>query len=140
MVAAALRHTFSAMSMALSPADGAVDPVIGRGNRALDDHQVLAFIFLDDAIEHGVGVIARAGHDHLVVLPGKQVENDVGDIRVARSQHGFRASGAILELQPDQHGLLGLADGGHGLRQVTFGQRQHVASDASCRISPVGGE
>ena len=68
---------------------------------------------------------------HLVVFPGQEIENDVGDIRMARSQHGLRASGAVLELEPDQHGFLRLADRRDGLRQVTFGQRQRCQHSAT---------
>ena len=59
MVAAALRQTCVGDVHGGPPADGAVDAVIGRGNGALDHHQVLAFVLFDHAIQERVGVSRR---------------------------------------------------------------------------------
>ena len=85
--------------------DGAVDAAVGHRNGAFHDHQVLAFFLFHHAVEHLDRRVRRARHDDFVILPGKEIEDDVGDFRMARSKHRLRASRAVLKLQPDQHRL-----------------------------------
>ncbi len=40
--------------------------------------------------------------ERLVIVPGEQVEHDVGEGGMAGAQRGFRIAGAILEFEPDE--------------------------------------
>ncbi len=133
IVARALPQTSRAMSMAARPADRAIGAVLARRDGALDDGDVLALVVLDRLGQVLLGAIAGGGHDRLVVVDRERVEHDLGDRRTAGSQERLGVAAAVLELEPDEYGLLGLLDLGRDARADALRKRQrrgHHAAEA----------
>jgi hypothetical protein len=59
-----------------APADGAVNTIVGGGNRSLNHNNVFAFFFADHALQGSFSLFACAGHNGLVVFPGERLQND----------------------------------------------------------------
>src|SRR5450755_341830 len=99
------------------------EPVTGR-DRALDHSDVLAL-----EVAHGLralcfGLLARAGHDQLVVIPRERLEHNLSDVRLRRAQDRLRVTGTVLELPPDQHRPAHRAERLRDRRAIARRQRQ----------------
>ena len=105
-------------------ADRAIRAVGAGRNRALDDGDVAAGPSLTVVVQVLLGLVAGGGHDRLVVVDRQHVEDDLGRRRAAGPQEGLGVARAVLELEPDEHGLLRLLDRPRDLRRHAVGQRQ----------------
>jgi hypothetical protein len=91
--------------------DRAVRTVSTGRNRPLHDRDIGARFLLDDLGQDLVCLVPGGRHDSFVVFHREDVQDDVPHRRSAGAQERLGVASAILELQPDQGGLLLGLDG-----------------------------
>jgi len=75
---------------------------------------VLAFVFIHDFIDDGLGLMTGGSHDGVVIVQRDHGQDDVGGERVRGPYEGFRATGAFQTVQPEyRHAGLRLQRMGH---------------------------
>jgi len=83
------------------PGELHVNALIPGRDRALDDADVLAGVFVYGFRECCFGLLARPRHQRLVVFERDDVQNQIAQVRVGRPEQRLGAAGAVLKCQPD---------------------------------------
>ena len=99
--AAALEATSFRRSSPLSGESEEVAIVFGW-YRTFADENELARVGFDGIVQRLLRLIARGCHERFVVIERDDVEDEVGNIGSGGTEQGFRASRAVLEVQPDE--------------------------------------
>ena len=68
---------------------------------ALAGKDVLAVVFLDRLLEEFLGLVAGGGHQRVVVVERDHRQDDVAGERIAGTDKGLGAAGALEAVQPD---------------------------------------
>jgi hypothetical protein len=84
---------------------------------------VLAIVFLDGLFQYFFGLVARGGHDRVVIVQRYHRQDDVARQRVAGADEGLGTTGTFEAVQPDHGrtwlGLEGVGDLAGELRSET---------------------
>jgi hypothetical protein len=64
----------------------------------------------DHSFERGFCLLARTGHQGLVIFPGQKIGNKFRDRRITAAEHRFRVARTILKLKPHESGTTGLSE------------------------------
>ena len=91
-------------------------------------------VLLHHAVEHCLGLLARPGHDGLVILPRQQLKHNLGHRRVPRPEHRLGVPRAVLKLQPHKDRPLPCLERRHHLAENT-GPAEPASPPSRCRIS-----
>jgi hypothetical protein len=81
----------------------AVHAVFIQRRVALAGEDVLAVVFLDGLFQDLFGLVARRGHDRVVVVERNHRQDDIPGQRVAGADERLRTAGTLEAVQPD-HG------------------------------------
>ncbi len=80
----------------------AVNTAILHGDGTFDNTDVFALVGGDGLVQRFFGLMTGSGHDGLMIIDRQNIEDDLADGRIGRTQQRLGVAGAILELQPDQ--------------------------------------
>jgi hypothetical protein len=83
------------------PADHGIDAVLVRRHGSGDDEQVLAFVVLACVDQRLLRRITGGGHERMLIVQRDDIEHEIADRRLRRADDAFHASGAFLQLQPN---------------------------------------
>ncbi|OIQ63998.1 hypothetical protein GALL_544550 [mine drainage metagenome] len=85
-------------------ADNAIHAVFVQWRVAFDGEDVVALVFLDRIHQGSFGLMARGGHQSVVVVKADHRQDDILGQRMRRADEAFAAAGAFEAVDPDYRG------------------------------------